>query len=112
MGRPTMLDRPTMTQCLPEGSFPDRTSISTTPAGVQGARTSVSPVESFPTFIGWKPSTSLAGSMARRILASSMCLGRGSWTRMPWISGSAFKPSTSPRSSASGMSAPRVICRE
>ena len=52
MGRPTMLERPTMTQCFPLGSLPDRCSISTIPAGVQGARTSVAPVARRPTLVG------------------------------------------------------------
>ena len=39
-----------------------------------------------PTFSGWKPSTSLAGSTRRSTRAASTCGGSGSWTRMPWIS--------------------------
>ena len=58
------------------------------PSGVQGTgKSSGAPgaIEpSRPTLIGWKPSTSLSGSMASSTCAVSMCLGSGSCTRMPW----------------------------
>ena len=53
-----------------------------TPRGVQGTRPGW-PLASRPTFSGWKPSTSLAGSTASTTVWVSMWVGRGSWTRMP-----------------------------
>jgi hypothetical protein len=82
------------------------------PAGVHGASTSSSPMARRPTFTGWNPSTSLAGSMAWMISSSSIWSGSGSWTRIPWISGSAFSPWTTPSSSSWGVSEGSVICFE
>jgi len=61
MGLPTMLPRPRMTTSAPAVFTPERTSNSTTPAGVQGLKPVLSPSISLPTFTGWKPSTSLCG---------------------------------------------------
>ena len=78
MGLPTMLERPHHHDVLPpRGPTPLLSSISMTPRGVQGARTSGSPVARRPTFTGWKPSTSLSGSMASRTFDSSICRGNG-----------------------------------
>ena len=44
----------------------------------------------WPRFIGWRPSTSFAGAIAATASSSSMPLGSGSWSRMPWIAGSAL----------------------
>ncbi len=82
-GFPTRLLRPQMTTCLPSGLFPLRMSNSCTPCGVQGRKYG-SPISIRPTFTGWNPSTSFSGSMAFSTLSSSMCLGSGSCTRMPW----------------------------
>ena len=62
MGLPTMLPRPRMTTSAPSVRTPERTSNSTTPAGVQGLKPVSSPSMSLPTLTGWKPSTSLVGS--------------------------------------------------
>ena len=36
-----------------------------------------------PTLTGWKPSTSFEGSIAIITLSSLICLGSGSWTKIP-----------------------------
>ncbi len=59
-------------------------------------------VTSLPTFTGWKPSTSLPGSIRRSTWSVSMCLGSGSWTSIPWMVGSAFSRSTVASSSGLG----------
>ena len=51
IGLPTMLLRPITTACAPAVSMPDRTSISTMPAGVHGSSVS-SPSTRRPTFSG------------------------------------------------------------
>ena len=78
MGLPTILLRPTTTQRLPRISMPDRSSIWMTPAGVQLTSAVSSPMADLPTLTGWNPSTSLAGSIARRIRDSSRPRGSGS----------------------------------
>src|SRR5258708_36885320 len=45
--------------------------------------------------MGWKPSTSLAGSTASRIFLASTCAGSGNCTRMPSISSRRFKSAIS-----------------
>ena len=77
MGLPTMLLRPSTTHRFPAGEMPYSLSISMTPAGVQGRNTGA-PMDSRPTFTGWKQSTSLSGAMAFRTASSSRCFGRGS----------------------------------
>ena len=52
------------------------------PSGVHGTSDG-SPVARRPAFTGWKPSTSLAGSIVSMTRVASICLGSGSWTRMP-----------------------------
>ena len=77
------LDFPTKEETLsfldrfPAGEMPYSLSISMTPAGVQGRNTGA-PMDSRPTFTGWKQSTSLSGAMAFRTASSSRCFGRGS----------------------------------
>ena len=66
-----------------------------TPAGVHGRGVPGMPMESAPTLNGWKPSESLRGSIASRTARSSRCFGSGSWTRMPWMAGSALSRATS-----------------
>ena len=65
----------------------------------------VVPVASRPTFIGWKPSTSLSTAMVSSTFAMSICAGRGSWTRMPWTFSSAFSSSIRLSSASLVMSA-------
>jgi hypothetical protein len=36
-----------------------------------------------PMFKGWKPSTSFSMEISFNIFSSLICLGNGSWTRMP-----------------------------
>ena len=60
-----------------------------------------------PTFIGWKPSTSLLGSIASRTFAVSMCLGSGSCTRMPFTARSALSRPINSSNCASVVSADR-----
>src|ERR1035441_2031953 len=89
-GLPTISLRPTMTARRPAMAMPLRFNSSTIPAGVQ-ARGAGRFATRAPTLQGWKPSTSLAGETAMRIRLVSMCGGRGNWTRMPSISGRAFR---------------------
>src|SRR5215217_648324 len=96
-----MLERPTITAWAPRVSMPERISICWTPYGVAGRKAVRSPITSLPTFTGWKPSTSLAGSIRRSTRSELMCFGSGSCTRMPWISRSALSRSTVSSSSAS-----------
>jgi hypothetical protein len=61
------------------------------PWGVQGTkRGSLPRMASWPMLVGWKPSTSFSRSMASRMRRSLMCLGMGSWTRMPCTLGLAL----------------------
>ena len=97
-GRPTMLLRPTTTALFPAISTPILSSSAMHPLGVHDTylgcrpRIAIEPMEA-----GWKPSTSFSRSIASKIVVSSMCLGRGSWTRMPWTLGSALKSATTCR---------------
>ena len=52
IGLPTMLPRPRMTTSAPSVFTPERTSNSTTPAGVQGRKPVASPSMSLPTLTG------------------------------------------------------------
>ena len=54
-------------------------------------RTEGAPIASRPAFSGWKPSTSFRGSTRSITARSSIWAGRGSWTRIPWTSGSALR---------------------
>ena len=104
IGLPTMFDRPMTTAFLPARSPSSARSNLRQPSGVQGTNPS-SPVASRPALIGWKPSTSLSGSMRVMTWAASMWRGSGSWTRMPSTAGSALSRSTSASRSASLVSA-------
>ena len=42
------------------------------------------PMDSQPTFSGWKPSTSFAGLIELIIFCELICSGSGIWTRIPW----------------------------
>mmetsp|Transcript_9467 Transcript_9467/g.19603 ORF Transcript_9467/g.19603 Transcript_9467/m.19603 type:complete len:271 (-) Transcript_9467:80-892(-) len=111
-GMPTMLERPSTTACFPFIDTPLRSSSSMHPLGVQGTKSGSRPfMLRAPMLRGWKPSTSFSMLMALRMVASSMCLGRGSWTRMPCTAGSALKSCTTFRSSSwvtvSGSSLPK-----
>ena len=70
------------------------------PRGVQGRRPNWRSAR-WPTFSGWKPSTSLRGSMRWISCVASRRSGRGNCTRMPWTSGSALSRSISASNSAS-----------
>ena len=48
------------------------------------------PDERLPTFIGWNPSTSFEGSIASITFCLSICLGKGSWTKIPETVSSPF----------------------
>ena len=76
----------------------------THPEGVQGA-SACAPDARRPTLIGWKPSTSLAGSIASITCRVSMCLGSGSCTRMPCTSLRPLSSAISASRAASGVSA-------
>ena len=69
------------------------------PEGVQGTREG-RPWARRPTFSGWKPSTSLRGSMASSTRVASTAAGNGSCTRIPCTAGSRFKPTTASRIAA------------
>mmetsp|Transcript_786 Transcript_786/g.2014 ORF Transcript_786/g.2014 Transcript_786/m.2014 type:complete len:213 (+) Transcript_786:1625-2263(+) len=101
-GVPTMLLRPTTTARLPEIATPVRSSSSMHPFGVQHTKLGVRPrIASFPMFSGWNPSTSFSMLIAVRIFSSLMCLGKGSWTKMPCTLGSALYASTTCKTSSS-----------
>ena len=42
------------------------------------------PMDSQPTFSGWKPSTSFAGLIELITFWELICSGSGIWTRIPW----------------------------
>ena len=107
-GSPTMLLRPITTARLPAISTPAAFSILMMPFGVQGSVQGCF-CHSAATLSGWKPSTSFDWSMAAITLLSSMCFGRGSCTRMPSTSASAFSEAISSSSSASEMLSGRRI---
>ena len=75
-------------------------SITQPSSSVQGVSAG-SPVASRPALTGWKPSTSLRGSITFRTFWLSTCFGSGSCTRMPCTAGSALSVSTSASSSLS-----------
>ena len=76
-----------------------RTSICWMPCGVQG-RNRGRPCTIRPTFSGWKASTSFSGLTASSTRVSSICLGSGNWTRMPWTAGSRLSRSIRASSSS------------
>ena len=97
-----MLDRPTTTAFFPLRSTPDRSSSTMQPLGVQGMKSGSWPfMLSLPMLRGWKPSTSFSSEISASTFSSFMCLGSGSWTRMPWQSGSALKSRTTCSTSSS-----------
>ena len=67
------------------------------------------PLASRPTLSGWKPSTSLAGSMAAMILCASICGGSGNCTRMPFTCASALSVPMSSSSAASLVSRRQLV---
>ncbi len=77
-----MLERPITTASRPASDECTVLASRTHPIGVHGTRAG-KPLARRPTLSGWKPSTSLAGSMAAIILCASICFGSGSCTRMP-----------------------------
>ncbi len=106
IGLPTMLERPTTTASRPARLPSVSRSSIRQPSGVQGTKPSV-PIESLPTLAMWKPSTSLSGSIASMIAASTMPAGSGSCTRMPSTPASALSARTSLSTSSCRMSAGR-----
>ena len=107
-GSPTILLRPMTTALFPEISTPADFSILMIPLGVHGTVQGCF-CHKDATLRGWKPSTSLDLSIASMTFASEICSGRGSWTRMPSTSGSAFSVAIRASSSASVMSAGFLI---
>ena len=87
MGFPTILERPMTTAFLPSSSMSYSRNISIIPAGVEGIITGW-PDQRRPMLSGWKPSTSFSGSMANKTASSSMCFGKGNWTKIPCQAGS------------------------
>ena len=57
-------------------------------------------IDSLPTFKGWNPSASLSGWIESRIVCSFMCLGNGSWTKIPFTFSWLLSFSTRLRSSS------------
>ena len=106
MGLPTMLLRPSTTHRFPRMGMSYSSSISITPAGVQGTNAG-SPMTIRPTLKGWKQSTSLSGAMALMTVSSLRCPGRGSWTRMPSTRESSLSRRMRPSSSSWEVSAER-----
>ena len=74
-GLPTMSLRPTTTARAPSSGTSYSSSSAMTPSGVARHERRAAE-ESWPAFSGWKPSTSLTGSIARMTRASSMCSGQ------------------------------------
>ncbi|MNN47963.1 hypothetical protein D3C81_1624080 [compost metagenome] len=100
IGRPTWLLTPTMVALRPRTGWSVWPSSVVMPRGVHGRRPN-SRSTRWPTFCGWKPSTSLRGSMRWISRFASGMPGSGSWIRMPWIFGSALSSSISSSSCAS-----------
>mmetsp|Transcript_21074 Transcript_21074/g.59237 ORF Transcript_21074/g.59237 Transcript_21074/m.59237 type:complete len:278 (+) Transcript_21074:66-899(+) len=88
-GIPTMLERPMTTALFPRISTPLRCSSSMHPAGVQGTASGGSPPlrQRLPMLTAEKPSASLSTRIDFSTVCSSMCFGRGSWTKMAWTCG-------------------------
>src|SRR5436190_205540 len=76
-GLPTIMLRPRTTTCAPSITIFVSVSNRCTPSGVHGTKPLGSSSTSFATFSGWNPSTSLRGSNALTMAASSMCSGVG-----------------------------------
>mmetsp|Transcript_4608 Transcript_4608/g.29207 ORF Transcript_4608/g.29207 Transcript_4608/m.29207 type:complete len:268 (-) Transcript_4608:236-1039(-) len=90
-GMPTMLERPMTTACLPAMGTLQRLSSSMHPNGVHGVNSGSLPfMDNVPVLMGWKPSTSFWMLISDTTFSSSMCLGNGSWTRMPCTAGLAL----------------------
>ena len=87
-----MLLLPRMTARFPSISISYSSKIRTTPAGVQDTKLS-SPMDSFPTLIGLKPSTSFSGAIRLKARLISKCFGIGLWSKIPSTSFLAFKVS-------------------
>ena len=105
-GFPTRMDRPMMTQCLPDRSPSVSFARITQPVGVQGRRPGC-PSSKRPALVSVRPSTSLSGSISAMTRSESMWPGRGSCTRMPSTSGSAFSARTVSTTVSSDVSAAR-----
>ena len=106
IGRPTWLLTPTIVALAPRTGRSVHASSVVMPRGVHGRRPNWRSAR-WPTFSGWKPSTSLRGSMRWISAVASRRSGSGSCTRMPCTSGSALRRSISASSSASLVSAGR-----
>ena len=100
IGRPTWLDTPTIVALCPRTGRSVQASSVVMPRGVHGRRPN-SRRARCPTFSGWKPSTSLRGSMRWINRRASGMPGSGNCTRMPCTSGSALSLSISASNSAS-----------
>ena len=109
IGFPTMSLRPMTTARRPSMGMPDRSSSSTTPDGVPGAKAGRFCV-SRPTLTGLNPSTSLAGSMASNTCCSAsapMPSGSGDCTSTPSTSADALNRATIARTSSNAAVAGR-----
>ena len=104
--------RPMTTAFAPAVSMPAAFNSLIQPRGVQGTKPVSSSSTSLATFSGWKPSTSLAGSISRTTAASSIWGGGGLCTSMPWTAGSTFNSRTIRSSSSWEASEGRTILRE
>ena len=111
MGLPTILLLPITTHSFPAISIPDLFRSWITPAGVQDTKPGL-PIQRAPTFCGWKPSTSFKGEIASSTFSSSMCLGNGSCTRMPFTSVLSFNSRISLSSFSSVVSSGSSYARE
>ena len=102
IGIPTMLLLPITAALIPEISGATVFIRCKQPRGVQEIDLGVFPlITKSATFPGWSPSASLSLLTSLRTLSSSMWLGRGSCTRIPLTSGSAFSSLTNSMTSAS-----------
>ena len=99
-GRPTMLLLPITTALFPAICTPAALRRRIMPFGVQ-ATVQGCFCHRAATFRGWNPSTSFSFEMVSMTFASLMCLGRGSWTRMPSTESSSFSSRIRASSSSS-----------
>src|SRR5512137_1083255 len=99
IGLPTSILRPATTATAPETGIRYSARRVMIPVGVQGVNRGL-PEKRRPRFSGWNPSTSFSGLTAAITRSASTCSGRGSWTRIPSISGSAFSRRTFSSTSA------------
>ena len=108
-GRPTRIERPTITASAPSSSAPAWRSSSITPCGVHGT-SARAPLGEQPGAGRGQPVDVLGRvDRARSPRPGRCCSGSGSWTRMPSTSSSALSSSTSSSSSSVGVAGAELV---